>query len=95
MCLFILCFSDLIFFFFFDLMTETMPSFVHVVVIDKFIIGMFRPDASSVSSVVTTARYMSESKIFSLCLNFIILLIVLWGNDLVRSMRLSSVIHQL
>ncbi|KAL0694485.1 hypothetical protein Bca4012_061665 [Brassica carinata] len=39
---------------------ETMPSFVHVVVINKFITGMFPSAASSVNSVVTTARSCSE-----------------------------------
>lgn len=51
-------------------MTETMQSFAHVVVIDKCITGMFQRDASSVSSVVTTARYISESRI-QLVQNFI------------------------
>lgn len=60
-CLFILCFND--FDDFLLLMTETMQSFAHVVVIDKCITGMFQRDASSVSSVVTTARCISESRI--------------------------------
>lgn len=35
-----------------SLLIEIMPSFVHGVVIDKFITGIFQPAASSVNSVL-------------------------------------------